>query len=267
MMEGLAHIGESLLGDGLVGGGETLRGEEVAAAARLGLSKVNGNSEFQVDAHREACDAEQYLEALRRDAMVRVVRSQEELCRAQQEAALEQEKRKQSEKIEAELAALREEMRRKEIQEEERLQHLYRAVLAPAVAAGAPDRQQPHIISSSVSMLNAGDPYADLAHRPPEAPREGLKEFESLLCTRSSSRDWSRERSYWPQERSAAAKLSLERQRPVNVDRVQPPLPRSEQHAYRRRRVSKSAVDESREVNALLKKNLAMLSRLEGLGF
>lgn len=98
---------------------------------RVGLSVLGSNAEFWERSREEVNEAERQLEELRRQARLMAARCQGQLEIVAKEARAEEERQLISEKVGLELAAFREEMRRKELLEEERIRHLYRAVLTP----------------------------------------------------------------------------------------------------------------------------------------
>ncbi|CAK0797483.1 unnamed protein product [Prorocentrum cordatum] len=188
---------------------------------RVGLSVVATNAEYGRRARQEAEDAERELDELRRDARRRAALCRGHLRAADAKERAEEERRAVAERVSLELHGFREQMRQKEAEDEDRVRHLYRALLGPAggAAPALPGSAPPGLLVSE-GPLDQGD-LGDHGGRGAPAP-------PWLLHAGGTS-------ASWPSE-----------------------APPSRPPAGRRRAPG--------EADALLRRNLARLERLERLG-
>lgn len=137
---------------------------------RIGIVDVGERSEeYWERAQHEVADTERHLAEFRREVLSQVAKCHGQLDVMAREARAEEEKRLLSERVESELQTFREEMRQKEAREEERLRHVYRAIIDPVHNSSASHayfgqegmehrllagtRAVPPIIASTVSLL------------------------------------------------------------------------------------------------------------------
>lgn len=218
---------------------------EAAAASRVGLSVAVGNDEFDRQAREEARGAEDILEKLRSQARAQAACCAGQLDVAAKAARAEEEKQALSERVGRELDAFRQELRRRDVEEEDRLGHLYRGLLG-----------QRHQASQHSAFLVADGAGAMV----PWSRGDGACAFPAIIA--SSSRlatgpvedGWSSGPSVVPRPDLRVRAFEHELQTPLRTRRSVP-------------HPKLSPDPGPSEAQKLLNRNLARLERLQGLGF
>lgn len=221
---------------------------ELQLVGRVGLVSKCDGEEFSLQSKQELAESERELQRLRRQVQLQTARCEGQLDVVAKEARAEEEIRIISEKVGRELAGFREEQRRKDAAEDERLRHLYRAMLMPVDSLSELEGIPPFTLERSGAArdycANRGD---------------GVMGFPHLICSKvhileddpmsSSASSW---RTSMPQAPSKPVRAG---ERPRRKSRqVLPPI-RPPDNA-----------STCCEADNLLRINLARLQKLERLG-
>jgi hypothetical protein len=151
-----------------------------ALLRRVGLSVLTSNVDFELQAKREAVNAERNLAEMRQRAALRAAQCRGHLDVLANEARAEEERRMISDRVGRELQAFRKELQDREAKEEKHMRQMYRAMLQPqepmetfsTEAYGARrihqidgSRAYPPIISSAVSLQDASPAVSGVGWR------------------------------------------------------------------------------------------------------
>eukprot|EP00429_Kryptoperidinium_foliaceum_P099051 CAMPEP_0176259818 /NCGR_PEP_ID=MMETSP0121_2-20121125/39266_1 /TAXON_ID=160619 /ORGANISM="Kryptoperidinium foliaceum, Strain CCMP 1326" /LENGTH=214 /DNA_ID=CAMNT_0017599715 /DNA_START=49 /DNA_END=690 /DNA_ORIENTATION=- len=169
---------------------------------RVGLSLLTSNDEFERRSRDDAVECDVRLQELRRRVNLQAAQCQGQLEILAKEARAEEERRMVSERVARELEAFKAQQRQREAQEDERLAHLYRALLEPSQDAGAPPhavayhdagvgafrangaRAFPPVLYSAVSLLQddaeLGGDWAPRVVRRPRSSKRGRAQPDAL---------------------------------------------------------------------------------------